>query len=303
MKNKNKKCNICEEFRPLDHHLYELFEYCSYLDNSESYERNGNIREINTRSLAKWLKLASELEHVKINVWKFAGEDVLYCRPVANLYKSDTKHYSSFSTHLTRFVYISFAIEELARFLSSKYYEECESKKIPEKKRYREPSMGLGFLIDQFDKEDCPLHLSHSVKRLQCTYKIYLREFSPQMSGMEQVQETQNSYGFHLIRNLRNHIAHGIFPLIKNPEYGGLKNIDFYLSELLQQSCRLAALYTQMLLMKYNKGFLSYDYDEIEGANRKEFDYFIDNCTHEYAKKLHLKQSFSLQNWYDKIIE
>lgn len=300
MKKENKKCSTCEEFRPLDHHLFELSEYCSYLDNTEVYERNGSNRTVSTLSFAKWFKLASELEHVEINVWKFAGSDGLYCGTAADVYDSDSKHYSSLSTHLTRFIYVSFAIEELARYLSSKYHEECKLKKIPEKKRWREPSMAMGFLIDQYGNEQLPTHLFHAVKRLQFTYEIYLKEFSPQMSGMDDIKPTQNSYGFHLVRNLRNHIAHGVFPLIENPEQvGGLDNIDKYLAELLQQSCRVTSLYAQMLLAKYNHGFLSYEYRNVERANGKAFDYFLENCTHEYANKLHLIQSFSIRNWFD----
>lgn len=300
MKKESKECSTCEEFRSLDHHLFELSEYCSYLDNTESYERNGSVREINSEQLAKWFKLASELKRVDIKITEYPGSDGVWCEAAGAVYDSDTEHYSSFSTHLTRFIYVSFAIEELARYLSSKYHEECKLKKIHEKKRWREPSMAMGFLIDQYENEQLPTHLFHAVKRLQFTYDIYLKEFSPQMSGMDDIKPTQNSYGFHLIRNLRNHIAHGVFPLIENPEQvGGLENIGRYLAELLQQSCRVSALYAQMLFSKYNTGFLSYDYDMIVSASGKEFEYFSDNCNHVYARNLHLTQEFSFLNWFD----
>ena len=60
------KCPICSNFRDLPSHLYELSEFCRFLDNRNEYERHDVKRMVETKVVSDWLKLAAELEVVKI---------------------------------------------------------------------------------------------------------------------------------------------------------------------------------------------------------------------------------------------
>lgn len=63
------------------------------------------------------------------------------------------------------------------------------------------------------------------------------------------------SYALDLIRNIRNHIAHGVFPIVENPDYDVFGDKISLVIILLGHSCRLAALYIQIAFMNFNKGF------------------------------------------------
>ena len=116
------RCDKCESLRPLHIHLHELARIGELLSNDNEYADNEDTRLVKTQELSQWLKLASELDSVQIDTWKFAGEDGMWCRPAAEMYTSDSKHFSIYSTHLTRFIYIYNSLEELYKFLD-KHYE------------------------------------------------------------------------------------------------------------------------------------------------------------------------------------
>lgn len=63
---------------------------------------------------------------------------------------------------------------------------------------------------------------------------------------------------------------------------------------MLRHACRVAALYTQIILRWFSTGFESWDYNSIREAHNKEFDRFLEKCTLEYILDLHLKSDFAL---------
>lgn len=106
-------CPKCTSNRYLDLHLYELSEYCRYIGANKGYCEYGSTRIVTTEAIASWLRLAAELDEVQINSWKFDdGVASMYCGPVADQISSNSYHYSSYSTVLTRFIYVSSALEE-----------------------------------------------------------------------------------------------------------------------------------------------------------------------------------------------
>jgi hypothetical protein len=293
-----KECPICSKLRPLTKHLYELSEYCIYLGNTAEYKKDDNTRIVHTKTIGDWLLLASQLEKVEINFWKYAAGDAYYCGSAADYYDRTSNHFTAFSTDLTRFIFICNALEETYRFVAYHYDSLPEIKQLSQKKRLKEPSMKACFLLDQCTELEIPKNLRHIVSSFDKAYEFYKKGVSPQMSGMEKVKMTDLSYGLHLVRNLRNHIVHGVFPLLDNPEdVGDNSGRHHLLVYMLRQGARVSALYIQMLVVRYGIDFLSWEYDQVKGARGAVFKRFLRNCTPEYAKSLHFQGRFEFENW------
>jgi hypothetical protein len=128
----------------------------------------------------------------------------------------------------------------------------------------------------------------------------YKSERKAELCGMQFADEMRPAYALHLIRNLRNHVAHGIFPIIPNPDYMWGKGGDAEnLLQLLNHSCRLGAIYIQMLIKRFNEGFIGYHYLTAVNAHGPEFEYFIGHCNADYIGKLHVRGDFSLTQAFD----
>lgn len=289
------ECPICRNLRPLSDHLYELGEFCIFLGNTVVYEEDDLKREIHTTVIGDWIKLASQLEKVEINTWKYADDSAsLYCSTVADQYDSDSKHFSNYSTYLTKFIFICNSLEEIYRFVSSKYDILVKQKNSGLKSGWRKPNMKAAALIDTIAKQQMPENFEHLSDNFISIFAYYQKKYKPQLSGMRGVSKNKTSYALHLVRNLRNHVAHGVFPIVYNPEYYiGEDAPILHLMGLLQHACRISAVYMQALLFKFNAGFQSYEYSNIENAHGEEFDYFIKNCTIGYLGSLHVNGEFS----------
>ncbi|AEX21969.1 hypothetical protein [Vibrio sp. EJY3] len=286
------KCPICSKFRNLDIHLFELAAYCESLDNTISYNTDEGVVNVHTQTIGEWLKLAAQLENVKINTWKFADDSGCYCRPAADIYDSDMKYSSSYSTALTRFIFVSNALEEMYRYVVP-FYNKSETVK---NKNLRKPSMQTTALIDICDESELPQHFHHKVDSLTKSIQMCSSIRNKPLTGMKGVKPSDYSYGLHLIRNIRNYVAHGVFPIANNPEL----DLDFEqfeaLNAVLLNACRAICFYIQVLLNKYNQGMQSYDHDQAASGVGKEFDYFRKHCTPELALNLHLMGGFSFQD-------
>ncbi len=290
-------CPTCKKFRSLSGHLFELSEYCRFLDNESKYKRHGQVRVVKTKVISDWLKLASQLEKVEIDAWKFTDDSSSrYCRPVADEHDSNSKHFTAYSTVLTRFMFISNALEETYRFVDRFYLSSEGVSELPENKKLREASLRATTLADNLASDNLPKYFKHIVNNLHLTFEYYCSELNPALTGMSGVEEDQNSYGLHIVRNIRNHIAHGVFPIIDNPEYWGEEETRDKLIALLFHASRVSCLYIQALIFKYNNGFQSDDYSIISEMNWDEETYFIDNCKVELALQLHIDSDFSFES-------
>lgn len=284
------KCKYCEELRPLSDHLYELAEFCNLLANSVEHIDSESKRNVHTTVIGDWLRLASHLEKVEVNTWKFADDSVVYCDTAADQVASDSSHFTAYSTALTKFIFLANALEETYRFVEGQYERLADVQGIPIGKRLRRASRKAAALVDSIPKQVFPKHFDHLVTNYISIFDRYNERYKTELSGLNDTSLQSPSYGLHLVRNLRNHIAHGVFPLIDNPEYwGGEEGERERLIQLLLHSCRLGAIFMQILIGKYNYSFKSHEYFQIENAHGPEFDYFIANCTNEYIGKLHIK--------------
>lgn len=288
------KCPTCSKNRPLESHLFELSELCKYLGNSVEFTQHGTTRIVKTSVIGDWLKLAAHLKRVDMEWWRYRDEmSEIYCPSDIDDEALDEEHFTQYSTALTRFMYVANAMEEAYRFIDKEYHSLDVVVNMPQNKRLREPSMRATVVIDLLPKDSLPDNFFHIMKNLEITFRKYIDHFSLRVNGIDDVKETDNSAGLHLIRNLRNHIAHGVFPIIDNPEYWGGEDKKRNLLNLLFHASRASAVYIQAILFNFNEGFQSHDYFHMKDVWDEEGEYFESNCTIKIAKSLHLTGAYS----------
>lgn len=301
--NENKfKCEKCKELRELPLHLHELALFSELLLNEHIvYERKKQVvlekGLAQTKSIAKWLRLASQLERVDLNPFRYEVAH-FYCEPVSDMLGSNAKHHESIITPLTRFVYVSNALEECYRFASPAYeiaYERLR-KQSPKSEYLRNYSAQAAYLLEsRSNGVEMPAHYDHLVENYRKIIRLYADQLHSKFD-MELDVSHGLSYGLCLVRNIRNQIAHGTFPIIDDPEF----TFEFEkphakrnLINLLSQSSRIAALNIQLLLTMISAGFASDEYQAI-CEDDSYGEYFEKNCTFSYLLNLHLIQKFGL---------
>lgn len=291
-------CEHCARLRPLRLHLFELANACDLLDNQVTFKNSEQARDIRTTTIGSWIKIASQLEKVEINTWEFESGPI-YCSPIIEQIDSDASHFTSYSTTLTRFIFITNALEETYRFADAHYEAMADLQNTPERKRPRSSSLKTAKLIDSIPTHELPLEYSHICKSFTTLFNIYQKAFNAHITGIKPNDELNNSYALHLVRNLRNHIAHGIFPLQGNPEYTWQEGINTNtMLLLLNKACRVSALAIQAILEQYNQGFLSLEYSHHISDDDNASAYFLRECTPLYIRNLHIAQRFTLHNFY-----
>lgn len=295
-------CQICGSFRELTLHLHELGKFCEVLGWEQTVFKPFKKEIIEcgvakTQSIAKWLRLASQLESVEMNTFKYEKAH-FYCEPVANELNSNSNHDSSLATQITRFLFISNALEEAYR-LSSKVYEQHFSKlqKVDKKiERQRSYSTQSAWLLDVvFVSKHLPKYYSHKVDGLAEVSQIYKEIFKVNFD-IDLEKSNQKSIGFALVRNIRNHIAHAVFPIVDNPEFTwefSDSRTKMVVLTLLLRASRLAAMNIQVIIGFVSDEFKSDDYFYLS-EDPDVGDIFSETCTLKYAEHLHIEQEFGL---------
>lgn len=296
------ECPKCNKFRELPLHLHELFMFCELLKNRHIvYKFSKKIvcpdGDAYTVNIAKWLRLASQIESVEMNTFRYE-EAHFWCEPVADELDSNANHHTAITTPLTRFVFIANALEETYRFASPLYEHHYQLAKQNQHKleRKRNYSAQASWLLDEiFPKVDVPNHYEHKVDNFLSLIKSYQSTFSVTFD-IDLTNNGSLSYGLSLVRNIRNHIAHAVFPIIENPEYtfefSNPKTKRLILN-LLGHASRIAAMNIQILLGVTNDGFESDGYaylcEDPDYGDRLE-----SLCSLGYLNNLHIKQDFGL---------
>lgn len=290
-------CPICSKTRKVSEHLVEVGLAASYLGNASTYESEHGTTTIRTNTIGDWFKLAAQLEKVEVNTWKFESSDAgFYCGTVADNIDAHSEHYTNHATALTRFVFVCNGLEEAYRFIDHLYGPLSAAKNVAKKDLKRTSSMrAVALLDDLFERigaQAAPQDFVHHCNNFISLFNRYKAEHNASVGGMEAGADRLPSFALQLVRNLRNHVAHGTFPLGPPAEYGGYEDSK-ELVLMLKQACRVAALYTQIILRWFSPGFESYDYNSMQGYG-KEFDRFIERCTLEYVLDLHRQSDFAL---------
>lgn len=295
-------CSICSSFRELTLHLHELSLFCTLLNNElpiySSVKKKKKVVGIaKTNSIAKWLRLASQLDTVEMNTFRYE-ESHVYCEPVLEHLKSNEKHDSSLATQITRFIFISNALEEAYR-LSSPLYEKRLTLALGsgnKVERQRSHSTQMSWLIDHlYPSLELPVHYFHKVNGLIEMSKVYRDVFNVSFDMVLENNEMA-SRGFSVVRNLRNHIAHAVFPIIENPEYTWEyhdSNVKALVLKLLMRASRLAAMNVQIIVGLTCSEFKSSEYFFLS-EDLKNGDTFMEDLSINYVNNLHIEQKFGL---------
>lgn len=294
-------CPICSETRGLAEHLTEVGLAANYLGNKSTFESEHGTTTIKTETIGDWLRLAAQLKTVEIDAWKFepSAGAALYCEPVAGNIDAHGEHYTIHATALTRFMFVCNGLEEAYRFIDHLYGPLSVLKGIAKGQLKRTSSLrAVALLDDLFEREGAsaaPRDFEHHCGNFIRLFDRYKAEHNVSVGGIDAGAENRSTYALQLVRNLRNHVAHGTFPLGPPRDYGGYEDSE-ELVLMLRHACRVSALYMQIILRWFSPGFESYDYNSILDANGGEFDRFIEKCTLQYVQDLHVKSVFALHH-------
>jgi len=291
-------CSICSVARVLSEHLIEVGLAASYLGNNSTYTSEHGTATIQTKTIGDWLQLAAQLENVEVNTWKFESSDApLYCETWADNIDDHSKHYTKHATALTRFIFVCNALEEAYRFIDHLYSPMAARKGIAKGRLKKTSSLRavvlLDDLVERIGAAAIPRSFEHHCGNFIRLFNRYKAEHSASVGGIDAGAEKLPTYALQLVRNLRNHVAHGTFPLGPPQDYGGYEDSE-ELVLMLRHACRVSALYTQIILRWFSTGFESWDYNSIRNAHSKGFENFLEKCTLEYILDLHLKSDFAL---------
>jgi len=297
------KCASCVGLRPIELHLHELSKVCDLLDNvrtppssMQTNAADAADAEPNTGGIAKWLLAASQIAEVVMDTSQFE-EAHFYCEPVLDLQRSDAEHRGGIATRLTRFVFFCNALEEVYRF-SEVTYDNLYLNKTSlasKGKKLKSASMKAGAVLrERAVRLTLPADFSHLVQNLARLAELYEQGLSVKLERVVN-DATDIAYGLDIIRCLRNHVAHGTFPILDNPEYSWnmTEELKRAVLNLLNQAVRVGALYIQLLLAVDSDGFQSQLYDQLSD-DPETGDYFTAHCTLAYVLSLHREQSFGL---------
>ncbi len=293
----NQDCPICKNVRGLSEHLVELGQAAEFLGNQSPYTSEHGSVQIRTETIGEWLQLASKLEKVQVDAWKFGDEGASYCETIADSLNEHSKHYSDHATALTRFIFVCNGLEETYRFIDHLYVPLANKKGLAPGSRKRTSSLrAIALLDDLFDRSGSavlPREFDHLAGNFVKLFRNYTARHKAAISGMDVDAQTRRTHALHLVRNLRNHVSHGTFPIGPPTDYGGYEDNE-ELVQLLNHGCRIAAIYIQVALHAFCEGFESYEYNAMLDANGSEFEAFVKGCTLEYVRDLHLRGKFAL---------
>jgi hypothetical protein len=292
-------CLVCSNVRGLSEHLIELGNAAELLGNQSQYTSEHGSVFIRTSTIGEWLLLASRLEKVEIDTWKYSGGDAFFCETIADNLDDHSRHYTDHSTALTRFMFVCNALEETYRFIDHLYSPLADANKLSPSAKKRTSSLRAVVLIDDlFDRLGTaaePKDFEHLVGNFILLFNCYATNHDATITGMDSGAVSRKTHALHLVRNLRNHVAHGTFPIGHPTDYGGYEDND-RLVQLLKHGCRTAALYIQIILHGFCKRFESHDYQAMLDANGSEFERFLERCNLAYLKDLHLQGDFALHH-------
>jgi hypothetical protein len=294
-------CPICSQTRGVEEHLFELGTMCELLGNESIYKGDDGPSIASLVTVGTWLKLGARLTKVEIDAWKFESSTAsLMCQPAAEEITYSSYHLSNYSTSFTRFMFVSSALEELYRFVDQRYLRWVNETKTRIKGRVR-PSIRAAILVDQIESKHWPIHFQHLCGSFCRLFERYRQRRGQQLSGMSYTDESKPSYGLHLIRNLRNDIAHGALLPEVHPDYAMDSQYIIDMLHVLTAAVLVTAIYIQLLVKAFNSGFQSDEYsywqmtaEETEEDELFNAKYFLRYCNVDYLRRLHIQDEFAL---------
>lgn len=293
--------------RPLALHLHELALFCDQLDNVRIGKPKSGDAPIpsTTKGIAKWLTLCGEVEAVQIDTGKFQRAQE-YCAPIADKLGSDAVHRGSLALLITKFVFFCNALEEAYRFSEHTYDRLRKEGRlgVSAEKPPKTASMKASALIYELSHaHQLPLGFSWLVERFDALSMRYEAGIKVPLKiyGFDQADVR---HGLDLVRCLRNHVAHGIFPIVDNPRYSEQVSDELQkdLVDFLREAIRVGTLYIQLLLSVDNDGRSVSAHTTYFTGDETGTEY-VPASWGAYLLSLHCEQSFGLNeasyfDWY-----
>ncbi len=297
------RCAICQELRGLSLHLFELSLYCDLLGSERSvFERSkGKVKEagtVRTASIANWLRLAAQVDRVILDTHIFQVSDI-YCEPVNDALNAEAQHHQQIITPLTRLIFVFNALEDTYRLFSARYeklYTQRSASARPAKYLKSYSAQAAYILRYSVQPDAMPKHYDHIQDNLRKISKRYSKDFHGRFDIDLDDQSPGIDYGLSLIRNLRNQIAHGVFPIIDNPDESISASeviTKRNLINLLNQAARLSAMSIQAFLKLAAIPFESALYFQ-QVLDEEYGEHFRNMCTQDYLNNIHLMNDFGL---------
>ncbi|MCU6428447.1 hypothetical protein KWH77_19760 [Enterobacter sichuanensis] len=284
---------VCENIRTINDHLNELALFCIFIENKKWYTHKDETIEICTSKIGEWLKLSADLEKTIIANGGFYSDSVFYCEPAIGFYDDHAKLYSFLSTILTKFIYSLQAFDNMQKFVngsSSTRYKKMKSYAVRCEK-----------MIDSVPNDNIPLHFEHYANNLNVKYHRYIKRTNSKLNNTLSLDGNSIGYSHCILRNIRNVVSHGSFPLYYGTSYMD-KALAGELVDLLIASIRMICLYIQTAMLNFCDKMESSLYDEyLESAEENPQDdkssYFITKFNINLAKDLHYKNKYNINDF------
>jgi hypothetical protein len=293
----NKKCSICESLLPLDEHLEELALFCIFVGEVNDYDFKDEKVSVSINKVGEWLKLAADLKSVEISPGGFTSVNDFYCETRMEVLDEDSRNYSQLSLKLTKYIFAAQAFENMQKFLNGIAIERGAKK--------RSHTLRCEELFDTLNNNQLPVDFHHHATNFTNRFESYREHYKPSFNNELKLNHQSNAYAHCLLRNLRNYVSHGSFPL----EYGLGGNDVFVikkLSSLLTTAIRLYGIYIQAGISNFCRGMTSDLYESrkerCEEDINDDYDegecvYFLENFNLQLARKLHYPLDFSVTSY------
>lgn len=282
-------CPICKKSRHLRLHAYELSEFCFYLDNTSIYEKNNRRTNqkvsvtAETDVVGKWLRLGADLNSIDVAFESHQSISAFACDTHYEMLEDESRLISEYSTAITRFIYVCNAMEELYRFVERHYSGG----------NLNDASVKCCKILSNLKTSSYPNNFSHFCNNFDIKFKRFINR-----NGID-LNEEESGVGryLHSVRELRNLMLHGKFPLSVAYDIPQDSNSSsFEMITLLNSAIRVQLLVTQALLFEFNNGINSRKYHDLNIMIQEEQDSDLSSFGVDYLRHLHEESDFSLSS-------
>lgn len=287
-------CKICSNLKSLDEHLNDLAAFCIFLANKNQYHYQHKDKpvDISTDRIGEWLKLAADLKSIEISPGGFSSDLDCWCEPRMDALDEDAETYSHLSKALTKYIFSYQALENAQKFIYS-FGNDLE---------LRDASVRCENLISSLTIDKLPENFEHHTLNLRKQYERYIKIYSSPFNNILNLPKDDIAYCHCILRNLRNIISHGGFPL----NYG-IDPMDIesavILIKLLNSAIRMVCIYIQIIIISFCDGIKSPQYYEmyehcIEESSEEKSMYFLEKFNINLAKNLHYNSQYNISDFF-----
>lgn len=156
-------------------------------------------------------------------------------------------------------------------------------------------------MIDSIPHDNIPLNFKHYANNLSIKYHRYIKRINSELNNTLSLNDKDIGYSHCILRNIRNFVSHGSFPLQYGTSYMDEK-LAGEIVDLLMAAIRMICLFIQTTVLNFCDKMESSLYDEyLESAEEKPHEnksiYFITNFNINLSKNLHYKNKYNINEF------